>query len=94
MKKGRYVYYRCTHHKQKCAEPYVREEVLEAKFAEILDGLRFEEDVLEWTREALRESHQDERQHHDKAIARLQGEYTRLKDRIQVMYIDKLRWSY
>lgn len=29
IKKGKYVYYRCSHYKTDCNEPYVREEVLE-----------------------------------------------------------------
>src|SRR5580692_6808301 len=33
IKKGRYVYYHCTGYKGKCHEPYVREEVLEGRFA-------------------------------------------------------------
>ena len=36
IKKGRYVYYHCTGYKQKCGEPYVREEVLKAKFSHLL----------------------------------------------------------
>jgi len=33
-KKGRYVYYYCTGNRGKCSEPYAREEVLEAFFAD------------------------------------------------------------
>jgi hypothetical protein len=39
---------------------------------------------------ALRESHKDEKQHHDEAIVRLQAEYRKLQDRIDAMYVDKL----
>ena len=90
IKKGRYVYYHCTYYKGKCPEPYVREEVLEEKFTEILRGLHFDQDVLDWVTEALRDSHVDEKRFHDEAIARLQREYKRLQDRIDRMYIDKL----
>jgi site-specific DNA recombinase len=37
--KGRYIYYHCTGGKGKCQEPYVREEVLEQKFTELLRRL-------------------------------------------------------
>jgi len=90
IKKGRYTYYRCTHYKGKCPDPYVREEVLEEKFTDILRGLHFDEEILGWVKEALRESHVDEKQFHDEAIDRLQKEYKRLQDRIDRMYIDKL----
>ena len=39
LKKGRYVYYHCTGYRQKCPEPYVRQERLEAHFAEALAQL-------------------------------------------------------
>jgi DNA invertase Pin-like site-specific DNA recombinase len=90
IKKQRYVYYHCTGHKGKCGEPYVREEVLEHKFAELLGQLSFDDEVLEWVREALRTSHAEEEREHAQAIARLQIEYDRLQRRIHAMYVDKL----
>jgi site-specific DNA recombinase len=90
IKKGRYVYYHCTGYKGKCPEPYVREEVLEAKFSEILRCLTFDDEVLGWVKEALRQSHVDERQFHRDAIERLQAEYNRLQRRVESAYEDKL----
>ena len=90
IKKGRYVYYHCTHYKGKCPEPYTREEVFEERFAEILKELSLDGEILEWVIEALRESHGDERQYHDESINRLQAEYNRLQARIDTMYTDKL----
>ena len=90
LKKGTYVYYHCSRAKGKCPEPYTREEVLEERFAELLDRLRFDDEVLAWVSQALRASHGDEKQHHDDAIRRIQGEYDRLQNRIDAMYVDKL----
>jgi len=90
LKKGKYVYYHCTYYHGKCPEPYVREEVLEEKLTEMLRGLRFDDEVLERVKIALRESHVDEKQFHDEAIDRLQKEYKRLQNRIDRMYEDKL----
>ena len=45
IKKGRYVYYHCSRAKGKCPEPYTREELLEERFAELLDRLRFDDEV-------------------------------------------------
>jgi len=59
IKKQKYVYYRCTHYQTDCKEPYVREEVLEEKFTDILRMLRFDDEVLDWIRTALKESHDD-----------------------------------
>ena len=90
MKKGKYVYYHCTGHKQKCPEPFVREEVLEEKFTAILRRIAFDEEVVTLVSEALRESHRDERQFHNEAVARLQAEHTKLQGRLDAMYTDKL----
>jgi site-specific DNA recombinase len=56
----------------------------------LLRGLSFPKEILEWIVTALRESHTDEKAFHDAAISRLQAEYRRLQNRIDVMYLDKL----
>ena len=53
-------------------------------------GCKFDDEVLEWVRDALHASHADERREHEEAIKRLQAEYKRLQDRINAMYVDKL----
>lgn len=55
-----------------------------------MKGISFSDEVLGWVRQALRESHRDERQFHDDAIAKFQREHQRLQSRIDVMYEDKL----
>jgi site-specific DNA recombinase len=90
IKKSRYIYYHCTGFKGKCPEPYTREEVLERCFSDLLKGLVLDDEVMAWMKEALRQSHEDERRYHEEAITRLQAEYTRLQDRIEAMYVDKL----
>jgi hypothetical protein len=59
-KKERYIYYHCTGYRGRCDEPYVREEVLERRFSDLLGRLRFDDEALEWVREALHASHADE----------------------------------
>ena len=90
IKKQRYVYYHCTGYRRKCDEPYVREEVLEQRFTDLLGRLTFDDEVLEWVRSALRESHADQKREHEAAITRLEAEYERLQNRIHAMYVDKL----
>jgi site-specific DNA recombinase len=90
IKKQRYVYYHCTGFKGRCDEPYVRQEVIEQQFTELLGWLKFDDEVLEWVREALDASHADERREHEDAIKRLRTEYDRLQNRIHAMYVDKL----
>jgi site-specific DNA recombinase len=90
IKKQRYVYYHCTGYKGKCGEPYVREEVLENQFSELLRHLRFDDEVLHWIITALKESSADKQRDEDQAIARLEAEIARLRNRCAVAYADKL----
>jgi DNA invertase Pin-like site-specific DNA recombinase len=97
MKKQRYVYYHCTGYADKCQgnpascrRKYAREEALEAQFTELLGRLKFDDEVLEWVRDALHASHADERHEHEEAIRRHQVEHKRLQERINAMYVDKL----
>jgi hypothetical protein len=64
----------------------VREEV----FGALLDKLQFDEEVLDWMRDALKASYADERREQQQAIQRCQTQYKRLEDRLQAMYLDKL----
>lgn len=97
IKKQRYVYYHCTGCADKCQgnpafcrRKYVREEALEAQFTELLGRLQFDDEVLEWVRDALHASHADECRDDEEAIRRHQAEYKRLQERINAMYVDKL----
>ena len=73
-----------------CRRKYVREEVLEKQFTELLGRLHFDDEVLDWVRDALHASHADQRREHEDAIKRHQTEYKRLDDRFRAMYVDKL----
>lgn len=90
IKKARYVYYHCTGYKGKCPEPYVREEIFEERFAEVLGGLTFDDEIMAAVADALRSSHVDQRRYHEETVTRLQAEYNRLQGRIDAMYVDKL----
>jgi hypothetical protein len=97
IKKERYVYYHCTGYADKCQgrpascrRKYVREEIIEAQFTELLGRLRFDDEVLEWVRDALHVSHAEERREHQEMVKRLEAENKRLSDRIHAMYVDKL----
>jgi site-specific DNA recombinase len=97
IKKERYIYYHCTGYADKCRgesatcrRRHVREEVLEQQFTDLLGRLNFDDEVLEWVREALHASHADERRDHEEAIKRHRAEYDRLQNRINAMYVDKL----
>ena len=62
----------------------------EAQFTEVFGTLRFDDEVLDWVRDALHANLADERREHEEAIKRHQAEHKRLQDRIDAMYVDKL----
>jgi len=90
IQKKRYVYYHCSGAKGKCPEPYTREEVFEDLFTDILGQLEFDEEVLEWIREALKASHADERVMHQEAVEALQEQHRRLQNRLEIAYEDRV----
>ena len=66
------------------------ERALEEQFTAMLGRLRFDDQVLEWVRDALHASHAEEKREHEEAIRRLEAECKRVDDRIHAMYADKL----
>ena len=68
----------------------VRESALGDAFAELLRNLTFDDEVLGWISQALRDSHQDKKREHAEAVTRLRAEYDRLENRVDKMYDDKL----
>lgn len=54
IKKGRYVYYRCTNGKRTCDNVvYIKEEVIEETVKIALQKIKLPSDVIEWSRAAL-----------------------------------------
>jgi site-specific DNA recombinase len=90
IKKEKYIYYRCSHGKGKCPEPYVREEVLLEQLGDMLDRVTLSSEMFEWLRAALRESFAHVHKEHDDAVSRLQTERERLRERLKQIYMDNL----
>jgi hypothetical protein len=59
----------------------VREE-LEREFEDILGELQFSEALLDWMREALRQSQKEKAEYHRCAIEKLNAQYTKLQNLI------------
>jgi hypothetical protein len=64
--------------------------VLEEKFGQLLEGLAFDDEVVAWITEALRQNHADEKRYRDEAVSKLQKEYNQLVERMDKAYEDKL----
>ncbi len=90
IKKQRYVYYHCTGYRQKCPEPYTREELLTGQIVERLRELVVPKPITDWLRAALVDSDANEKRARQQALARAHAEHDRLNARIETMYLDKL----
>ena len=90
IKKDKYIYYHCTSYKGRCGNKAVREERLIAKLGDIVKRVNLDEKIIDWVKEALKLSHQDEKEYHDQQIKQLQEQHSKLQRRIDKIYIDKL----
>jgi site-specific DNA recombinase len=90
IKKGRYVYYRCTNFRGDCSEGYYREEVLADQFADIVGSIHLDREVADWIKGALKQTLARETAHHREAVSRLTRELDQVKRRMNQAYLDKL----
>jgi site-specific DNA recombinase len=90
IKKGKYVYYRCTGFKGKCPNRYVKEEELTRQFSETLEAIRLEPEIHSLLIRALKESQADESRFHHEETAKLEAERQTLESRLEALYLDKL----
>ncbi len=90
--KREYTYYHCTGHKagKVCTGSYIREEELAAELGEPLKGLKVDEPMLDLIRDALRQSFGSEVAFHKERMAALQAELTKIKNRLEASYNDRL----
>jgi site-specific DNA recombinase len=85
-----YIYYRCTGFKGNCGEPYMNEETLSEKLGEVVRNIHIDDRILEWTKEALKLSHKDEKEYHQNMIDSLNKELSKIQGRTTKIYEDKL----
>jgi len=96
--KGHYIYYRCTYGKEldretkgrKCPQGYFREEKIDAMFAEALGDLYIDESIANKLRELLTKTHAEQQVSEKRELQRLQSEYTRKTNHLNLIYQDRL----
>ena len=89
----RYVYYHCTGHRNAgkvCTGSYIREERLIECLGEPLKSFKIDLGVFREIKQALRESFGAEQHFHKERMTALQGELTKIKNRIEQAYNDRL----
>jgi site-specific DNA recombinase len=92
LKKGKYIYYHCTGGKGKCEEKknYIRQENLLEQFDEVVKQISLDEEQKNWIIEALKLSLEDEKEYNQERINSLNVQKSKIKSRLEKIYIDKL----
>ena len=92
IKKGQYVYYRCTNRKRTCSHKsiYTRQEDIIKQFDDAIKNVTITPEHKKAIITALKESHEDERIFHEEQITQLKESSDKLRNRISKLYIDKL----
>lgn len=86
----RWVYYHCTHYKLCKQKGCMREEIIDGDIVDNLTGLQLGPNTVEWLKNKLKESHQDEVSFREKAISDLNLRLYKIRNRLDEMYNDKL----
>ena len=90
-KSGSYVYYHCTHSKDRnCPLGNFREEKVDEMFAEALGKLYIDRDIADKIKEQLKSSHTEHEGADKRELRRLQSEYTRKTNQLGLIYDDRL----
>ncbi len=89
IKKGKYIYYRCTQFKGKCKNS-VKENRLSELFGEVVKRISLSSKAAEGLKAALRESHSDKEEFQRKSIKSLQNRYDRIRGYQEKAYEDRL----
>ena len=91
IKKGKYIYYHCTGNKGgNCKRSYLRQEVIEQAFADILQQLYISKEDIIRVKETVKELLQLTGQYDENKIDTLHATIKRLKTRLNKLYIDRL----
>ncbi|MCK5115752.1 MAG: recombinase family protein [Candidatus Aegiribacteria sp.] len=90
LKKGKYVYYHCSGYKGKHGEPYTREEVFEERFAEVLQRLVPDDDVVEWIVETVTEESDENISKQREIISGLENLIVKQERKLELLYDDRL----
>ena len=87
----KYIYYHCTNGKGNCENvTYIREEKIEDAYLEAFDLIKIPNEVIEYTKEALLGSHQEEKNYRESQVSLLTERYKKLDTYIDKLYVDKL----
>ncbi len=90
FKKEKYIYYRCTGYKGNCKQPYLKQEVVESTFEDVLESLTISDEAHDLILHGLRSSLVDKMEYHNKVVGQTERQIKFLQKRIDAAYLDKL----
>jgi site-specific DNA recombinase len=90
IKKEKYVYYHCTGYKGKCKQPYLRQEVLEETFENLLNNIQISDEIQNFILKGIKDSFKDKIKYHNSLVNNLEKQIKVLQNRIDNIYLDKL----
>lgn len=84
-------YGHCNHYRNCSQKAWVRQEKIEEQLLPYFEKITIRNPrIAEWIKKALKESHQDEIEYHNKAIEELNRRYEQIQRRLNILYDDKL----
>ena len=90
QQKGKYVYYRCSHGRGKCALPYMREQEVSDRMGELLKDIYVPETIAQTIVDSLQSDSTRAEVERQKRIVATQQRIAGLRARMDQMYEDKL----
>jgi site-specific DNA recombinase len=90
LKKNKYVYYRCTGHRGKCALPRFREQEVAERLGHVLRDVSIPDEVVQSISESLERVQAQIRNEAEQARVQLDRELVALHARMDAAYSDKL----
>jgi site-specific DNA recombinase len=90
LQKSRYVYYRCSQGRGKCSLPYMREEQVSERLAELLENIYVPEAIARTVVNSLHTDVDRTEQQRKERLAGLQQRLATVRTRMDKLYEDKL----
>jgi site-specific DNA recombinase len=90
LQKGRYIYYRCSHGRGKCALPYMREQDVSNRLGEVLKGISVPAGVASQVVGSLHSDLDRSERERKKSLAALEQRLAVVRTRMDQIYEDKL----
>ena len=90
LQKGRYIYYRCSHGRGKCALPYMREQDVAIRLGEVLRGICVPEGVASQIVGSLRSDLDRSERERQRSVSAFHQRLAAVRTRMDQVYEDKL----